>query len=272
MTFTVGLVQMCSGIDMAENLAAATRMIREAHARGAQYILTPEVTNIVEDDKARLRSVAAVEIYDISVAGFAALARELEIWLHAGSFALRATPEKIVNRSLLFSPAGEIAASYDKIHLFDVTLPSGQEIRESDSFEPGGKAVTAILPWGRLGLSICYDMRFPALFNALANTGASFMAVPAAFTVPTGKAHWHVLLRARAIETGSFVLAAAQGGTHQCGRQTFGHSLAVNPWGEIIAEAGTEPEVLVFDVDESQVSRDRQRIPALANARPFTLQ
>jgi deaminated glutathione amidase len=271
MTFKAGLVQMCSGTDMPANLVAAREAIRAAKASGAQYVLTPEVTNIIEDDKARLKAIAMPEGEDAAVAGFSELARELGIWLHAGSLALRVSPEKIVNRSLLFSPDGRIAARYDKIHLFDVTLPSGQEIRESDSFEPGGKATTADLPWGKLGLSICYDMRFPKLFNALANAGASFMSVPAAFTVPTGKAHWHVLLRARAIETGSFVFAAAQGGTHQSGRHTFGHSLAVNPWGEIIAEAGTEPEVLVFDVDETQVARDRQRIPALRNARGFTL-
>jgi predicted amidohydrolase len=229
------------------------------------------VTNIFEADKARLKSIVAPESEDLSVRSFSALARELGIWLHAGSLALRASAAKIVNRSLLFSPRGDIAARYDKIHLFDVTLPSGEVVRESDSFAPGDRAVTAALPWGTLGLTICYDLRFPKLFNALANHGAQFMAVPAAFTVPTGEAHWHVLLRARAIETGSFVFAAAQGGLHECGKSTFGHSLAVNPWGEVIAEAGIDPDVMVFDVDEKLVTRDRQRIPALANARSFAL-
>jgi deaminated glutathione amidase len=272
MTFKAGLVQMRSGIDMASNLKAASAMIREAKDKGAAYVLTPEVTNIFEADKTRLRSIVVEESGDATVAAFAGLAGELGIWLHAGSLALRAGADKVVNRSLLFSPKGQIAARYDKIHLFDVTLPSGEAIRESESFEPGSEAVTANLPWGMLGLTICYDVRFPKLYNTLANHGASFLAVPAAFTVPTGHAHWHVLLRARAIETGSFVFAAAQGGAHACGRHTFGHSLAVNPWGEIIAEAETDPAVLVFDVDESLVARDRQRIPALANARPFTLQ
>jgi deaminated glutathione amidase len=272
MTFRAGLAQMRSGIDQARNFQAASDLIREAASRGAKYVQTPEVTNIIDDDKERLRAVVVAEADDPCTAGFSGLARDLGIWLHAGSLALRAGSDKVVNRSILFSPDGEIAARYDKIHLFDVTLPSGQEIRESDSFVPGSHAVTAPLPWGRLGLAICYDMRFPKLFNALANTGASFMAVPAAFTVPTGRAHWHVLLRARAIETGSFVWAAAQGGRHECGRETFGHSLAVNPWGEVIAEADTEPGVLVFDIDETLVTRDRQRIPALRNARPFALQ
>ena len=211
------------------------------------------------------------EADDISVAGFSALAAELGIWLHVGSLALRVSADRLVNRSLLYGPDGKIVARYDKIHLFDVDMPSGERIRESDTFAPGTEAVTADLPWGRLGLSICYDMRFPVLFNTLANAGASFLSVPAAFTVPTGKAHWHVLLRSRAIETGSFVFAAAQGGHHECGRHTFGHSMAINPWGEIVAELETDPGVLVFDVDEEMVKRDRARIPALKNARPFNL-
>jgi predicted amidohydrolase len=271
MSFRAGLVQLCSGTDMARNLAAASALVREAAAQGARYVLTPEVSNLVEDDKERTRAIVMPEEKDFSVAGYSSLAAELGIWLHAGSLALRAEDGRAVNRSLLFAPDGRVAARYDKIHLFDVTLPSGQEIRESNSFAPGSEAVTADLPWGRLGLSICYDMRFPLLYNRLAQAGASFLAVPAAFTVPTGRAHWHVLLRARAIETGSFVLAAAQGGAHECGRHTFGHSLAVNPWGEILAEAGTDPGVLLADIDEDQVARDRSRIPALKNARDFTL-
>jgi deaminated glutathione amidase len=270
-SFRAALVQMRSGVDMARNLADASAMVRDAVAQGAQYVLTPEVTNIFEADKERTKAVVRMEADDISVAGFSALAAELGIWLHVGSLALRVSPEKLVNRSLLFSPGGTIAARYDKIHLFDVDMPSGERIRESDTFAPGEEAVVADLPWGKLGLSICYDMRFPKLFNTLANAGASFLAVPAAFTVPTGKAHWHVLLRSRAIETGSFVFAAAQGGHHECGRHTFGHSIAINPWGEVIAELETEPGVIVFDVEEDLVKRDRARIPALNNARSFTL-
>ena len=256
---------------MARNLADASAMIREAAAQGAQYVLTPEMTNIFEADRERMKSLVRSEEEDVSAAGFSQLANELGIWLHVGSLALRVSKDKLVNRSLLFSPHGALAARYDKIHLFDVDMPSGERIRESDTFAPGDEAVVAALPWGPLGLSICYDMRFPKLYNILANAGAMFMAVPAAFTVPTGQAHWHVLLRSRAIETGSFVFAAAQGGAHECGRKTFGHSLVANPWGEIIAELDTEPGVLVFEVDESLVKRDRGRIPALKNARAFNL-
>ena len=262
---------MRSGVDMARNFSDASAMIREAAVQGAQYVLTPEMTNIFEADRERLKSLVRREEEDVCVAGFSQLAQELHIWLHAGSLALRVSADRLVNRSLLFAPDGALVARYDKIHLFDVDMPSGERIRESDTFAPGSEAVVANLPWGPLGLSICYDMRFPNLYNTLANAGAMFMAVPAAFTVPTGKAHWHVLLRSRAIETGSFVFTAAQGGAHECGRHTFGHSLAVTPWGEIMVEAGIEPGVLVFEVDEELVNRDRGRIPALKNARAFNL-
>lgn len=271
MSFKAALIQMRSGVDMARNLSDASAMIREAAAQGAQYVLTPEMTNIFEADRERLKSLVSREEDDVSVLGFSHLAKELGIWLHVGSLALRVSDDRLVNRSLLFAPDGALVARYDKIHLFDVDMPSGERIRESDTFAPGGEAVVAKLPWGPLGLSICYDMRFPNLYNALANAGALFMAVPAAFTVPTGKAHWHVLLRSRAIETGSFIFAAAQGGAHECGRHTFGHSLAVNPWGEIVAELETEPGILLFEADEELVNRDRGRIPALKNARAFNL-
>jgi predicted amidohydrolase len=256
---------------MTRNLADASAMIREAVTQGAQYVLTPEMTNIFEADHERLKSLVRTEEKDACVADFSQMAKELGIWLHVGSLALRVSEDKLVNRSLLFSPNGVLAARYDKIHLFDVDMPSGERIRESDTFAPGDEAVVAALPWGNLGLSICYDMRFPNLYNTLANAGAMFMAVPAAFTVPTGQAHWHVLLRSRAIETGSFVFAAAQGGSHECGRKTFGHSLVVTPWGEIAAELDTAPGILVFDVDVELVKRDRGRIPALKNARAFNL-
>jgi deaminated glutathione amidase len=270
-SFKAALVQMRSGVDMERNFADASVMILEAAGQGAQYVLTPEMTNIFEADRERLRAVACFEKDDPTVSGFAVLAKELGIWLHVGSIALRVSADKLVNRSLLFRPDGVIAARYDKIHLFDVDMPGGEQIRESGSFAPGEEAVVAVLPWGQLGLTICYDMRFPVLFNTLANSGAMIMAVPSAFTVPTGRAHWHVLLRSRAIETGSFVFAAAQGGVHECGRETYGHSIAINPWGEIMGELGTDPGVLAFDVDMGLVSRDRGRIPALKNARAFTL-
>ena len=272
MTFRAGLVQLRSGRDMARNFAEACGLIREAHAKGAVFVTTPEMTNILEPDRPRLKSLVKPERDDGSVAGFAALARELGLWLNVGSLALKGEGEKLLNRSLLFSPAGAIAARYDKIHLFDVDLPTGESLRESHAYAGGSEAVAVPVPWARLGLTICYDLRFPALYNSLAKSGAEFFTVPSAFTVPTGDAHWHVLLRARAIETGSFVLAAAQGGRHESGRETYGHSLAVSPWGEVLAEGATEPEVLMLDIDPAQVGQARRRIPALRHTRPFALE
>ena len=271
MSQRVGLVQMRSGRDMARNIADARDLIRAAHGRGAAFVTTPEMTNILEPDRPRLRSLVRFETEDESVARFAALAGELGIWLNIGSLALKGDGEKLLNRSLLFSPQGAIAARYDKIHLFDVDLPTGEALRESHAYAGGGKAVVADTALGMLGMTICYDMRFPALYRALAESGAGFFTVPSAFTVPTGQAHWHVLLRARAIETGSFVLAAAQGGRHESGRETFGHSLAVSPWGDVLAEGGTGPEVLMIDFDRREVAEARRRIPALEHGRPFSI-
>ena len=267
----VGLVQMRSGRDMTRNLADATAMIREAKAQGADFVTTPEMTNIIEPDRPRLRALTRSEGDDASVAGFAELAKELGLWLDVGSLALKGEGDKLLNRSLLFAPDGTIAARYDKIHLFDVDLPNGERSRESHSFEAGSRAALADLPWGRLGLTICYDMRFAALYRVLAQQGAIFITVPSAFTVPTGKAHWHVLLRARAIETASFVLAAAQGGRHDSGRETYGHSLVVSPWGEIVAEGGMDPGLLMADLDPADAALARSRIPALKHDRPFSL-
>jgi predicted amidohydrolase len=271
MSFRAALVQMRSGRDMARNLADASAMIREAKAGGAHYVQTPEVTNIFEPDKERLKSIVKTEAEDQTVRSFSEFAKELGLWLHAGSLALRADASRLANRSLLFAPDGRVAARYDKIHLFDIDLPSGESHRESANYAPGAQAVTIKLPFATMGFTICYDVRFPPLYNALAKGGAEVITVPAAFTVPTGEAHWHVLLRARAIETGSFVLAAAQGGTHDSGRATFGHSLAVNPWGEIVAEALTEPKVIYADIDPIESAQARARIPALVHARPFTV-
>jgi len=271
MKFKAALVQMRSGPDMARNLDDASKLIREAKAQGAEFVLTPENTNIIEPDRSRTKAIARPEAEDLSVRGFAALARELGLWLNVGSLALKGEGGKLVNRSLLFSPQGDIAARYDKIHLFDVDLPTGESWRESHSVEPGGTATLARLPWGLHGMTICYDLRFAALFRLLAQHGAEVMTVPSAFTVPTGKAHWHVLIRARAIETGSFVLAAAQGGTHEGGRATFGHSLAIRPWGDILVEGGTEPGVFTAEIDLEEVRLARQRIPSLLHDRPFTL-
>jgi len=261
------LIQMRSGRDMARNAADAAELIRAAHAQGAQFVSTPEMTNILEPDRARLKSLARLEAEDESVRLFSALARELGLWLNIGSLALKGEGEKLINRSLLFAPDGIIAARYDKIHLFDVDLPTGESLRESHAYEGGATAVLAETPVAPIGLTICYDMRFPHLFRALAQKGARLFTVPSAFTVPTGQAHWHVLLRARAIETGSFVLAAAQGGTHESGRETYGHSLIVSPWGQVLAEGGTEPGVILADLDLGEADQARARIPALIHGR-----
>ncbi len=261
------LVQMRSGRDMARNLADATAMIREARAQAADFVLTPEMTNIIEPDRPRLMARARPEAEDESLRHFTALAKELGIWLNIGSLALKGSGGRLVNRSLLLSPNGEIAARYDKIHLFDVDLPTGEALRESQAYEGGSEAVLARTALGPIGLTICYDIRFPGLYRALAKAGATLFTVPSAFTVPTGEAHWHVLLRARAIETGSFVLAAAQGGRHESGRETYGHSLAVSPWGEVLAEAGTDACVKLLDIDLAEALRARARIPALRHDR-----
>ena len=265
------LIQLRSGRDMARNTAEASALIREAAGQGANFVSTPEMTNILEPDRPRLRALARPEAEDESVTAFADLARELGLWLNIGSLALKGPGEKLLNRSLLFAPDGAIAARYDKIHLFDVDLPTGESLRESHAYEGGTSAVLAETPLGPIGLTICYDMRFPQLYRTLAQAGAKLFTVPSAFTVPTGQAHWHVLLRARAIETGSFVLAPAQGGRHESGRETFGHSLIVSPWGEVLAQAGTEPGIVIADLDLAQADLARARIPALAHDRAFPL-
>ena len=272
MILRAGLVQLRSGRDMARNLADAAGLIRQAAGQGAALVATPEMTNILEPDRPRLRGLAKVQAEDESVAGFSALAAEFGIWLNIGSLALMGDDGTLINRSLLFDPAGTLRAYYDKIHLFDVDLPTGESLRESHAYSGGSRAVVLDAAGYRLGLTICYDVRFPGLFRHLAQAGAEVITVPSAFTVPTGEAHWHVLLRARAIETGSFVLAAAQAGRHESGRETYGHSLAVAPWGEVLAEAGQDPCAVVVDLDLAQVTAARRRIPALAHDRPFSLE
>ena len=270
-TFRVGLIQMRSGREPRANFAAAAALIREAKAAGARYVLTPEMTNIMETSRERLFSVVAAEEADESLAAFRALARELALYLHVGSLAIKVSPDRAANRSFLIDPTGEIAARYDKIHMFDVDLANGESYRESRSYRPGELAVCADLPWGRLGLTVCYDLRFPALYRALAEAGASFLTIPSAFTRQTGAAHWHVLQRARAIETGCFVFAAAQGGKHENGRETFGHSLVVDPWGRILAEGGDEPVVVLAEIDVAEIAVARTRIPSLQHGRRFEL-
>jgi len=267
--FRVGLVQMCASRDVERNIATATELIRAAARGGAQYVQTPEMTNILELERPRLLAAIKPEAEDPAVAQFCSLAGELGIWLHVGSLALMGERDRPVNRSLLISPEGRIVARYDKIHMFDVDLASGETYRESANYEPGREAVVANLPWGQLGMTICYDLRFPHLHRALARAGARFIAVPAAFTKPTGLAHWHTLLRARAIECQCYVFAAAQGGKHENGRETFGHSLVISPWGEILAEADVQPAVTFADVELQRLDDVRSQVPSLRHDRPF---
>ncbi|TMJ30452.1 MAG: carbon-nitrogen hydrolase family protein [Alphaproteobacteria bacterium] len=269
--FNAGLVQMRSGLSPQANLDAAVRLISEARAGGADYVLTPEMTNILEIKRERLFAAIVPEENDATLAAMRELARKLGIFLHVGSLAIKLSAEKAANRSFLVDPEGEIVARYDKIHMFDVDLAGGESYRESRNYRPGEIAVTADLPWGRLGLSICYDLRFPALYRALAEAGSSFLAIPSAFTQQTGQAHWHVLNRARAIENGAFVFAAAQGGKHENGRETFGHSLIVDPWGRIIAEGGAEPSIVIAAIDPALVTGARMKVPSLSNGRRFEL-
>jgi predicted amidohydrolase len=261
---------MRSGLDPARNIADALELIGKAVRQGAQFVVTPEMTNIMESRKSVLAGAVRDEVSDPAVAALAGAAKAHGVHLLAGSLALK-HGDRFVNRALLFRPDGSRAVSYDKIHLFDVDLPNGDVYRESATYDGGGEAVVAALPWGLLGLTICYDVRFPHLYRTLAKAGAAFIAIPAAFTQVTGAAHWHVLVRARAIETSAFVFAAAQGGRHENGRETYGHSLVVSPWGEVLAEAGTEPCVIVADIDPAQVALARSRIPALQHDRAFTL-
>ena len=270
-TFRVGLIQMRSARSPAVNMDAAAKLIGEAKSGGADYVQTPEMTNILESSRERLFAAIVPEEQDASLATFRELARALQLYVHVGSLAIKASADKAVNRSFLIDRRGEIVARYDKIHMFDVDLKGGESYRESRSYRPGDLAVLTDLPWGRLGLSICYDLRFPALYRALAEAGATFLAIPSAFTRQTGEAHWHVLMRARAIENGSFVFAAAQGGDHENGRSTFGHSLVVDPWGRVLAEGGTEPGVVFADIDPAEVSLARSRIPSLQHGRRFEI-
>jgi predicted amidohydrolase len=266
------VIQTRSGRDIARNVEETSALIRAAARDGARYIQTPEMTHLLEKSRKDLFSKIATEEADAGVAAFARLAGELGIHLHIGSLAIRTGADSVANRGLLFGPHGQLMARYDKIHMFDVDLPNGESWRESATYRPGEEAVTVDLGEVRLGMGVCYDIRFPALFRALAVAGAGIVTAPAAFTRQTGKAHWHILQRARAIETGSFVVSAAQGGRHEDGRETYGHSLIVAPWGEILAEIDhDEPGYALADLDLDQVAAARARIPALANARAFTL-
>jgi deaminated glutathione amidase len=270
-TFKAAMIQMRTGLEPAANIDAAARLTGEAKSAGAGYVLTPEMTNILENKRDRLLATIAEEDADASLAAFRDLARKLGIYIHVGSLAIKVSPDRAANRGFLIGPTGSIVARYDKVHMFDVDLAEGESYRESRTYRPGEQAVLADLPWGRLGLTICYDLRFPALYRALSEAGATMLAIPSAFTKQTGEAHWHVLMRARAIENGSFVFAAAQGGKHENGRETFGHSLIVDPWGRILAEGGTEPGVVMAEIDMAEVAKARSRIPSLQHGRRFEL-
>ena len=268
-TFRVGLIQTRSGRSPAANLDAVVKLIGEAKEGGASYVQTPEMTNILAANRAQLFATVVEEKSDPSLAAFRELARKHAIHLHIGSLAVKHTDDRASNRGFLIDPRGEIVARYDKIHMFDVDLANGESYRESNNYAPGESAVVSDLPWGRLGISICYDVRFPALYRALAEAGATMLTVPSAFTKQTGEAHWHVLNRARAIENGSFVFAAAQGGKHENNRETYGHSLIVDPWGRVLAEGGTEPGVVIAEIDPTEIAKARSRIPSLRHGRRF---
>ena len=270
-TFKAAMIQMRSGLQPGANVDAAVRYIGDAKSTGAEYVLTPEMTNILAANREQLFTVAVEEEADASLATLREVARKLGIYVHIGSLAIRISPDRAANRSFLIDPKGNILARYDKIHMFDVDLAGGESYRESRNYRPGELAVLADLPWGRLGLTVCYDLRFPALYRALAEAGATMLAIPSAFTKQTGEAHWHVLIRSRAIENGCFVFAAAQGGRHENGRDTFGHSLIVDPWGRTIAEGGTEPGVIVAEINPAEVVNARARIPSLQHGRRFEI-
>lgn len=269
------LIQLTASDDPGENLPATEAALRRAAADGADFAATPEMTNMISSDRAHQMAVARPETEDPTLARLRALAVELGLWVLIGSLAVQPDddPDRLANRSFLIGPDGGVVARYDKIHMFDVSVGEGEAYRESATYRPGTRAVVAHTPFARLGMTVCYDLRFPALFRSLAQAGAQVICVPAAFTVPTGQAHWHVLLRARAIETGAFILAPAQTGTHPArsgpGRRTFGHSLAVGPWGEVVADAGTGPGVTIVDLDLDRVAEVRGRIPALQQTRTW---
>jgi predicted amidohydrolase len=270
--FRVAALQMRSGTDAARNAADFEALAREAAGRGARYVQSPEMTGALQRDRKSLFASLRPQSSDLVVGAAARLAGELGIYVHVGSTAIAREDGKVANRAFLFDPSGNLVTTYDKIHMFDVDLDNGESWRESNTYEPGRETVIADLPEARLGLAICYDLRFPQLFQAQALAGAQILTTPAAFTRQTGEAHWHILLRARAIENGAWMVSAAQGGRHEDGRETFGHSMVVDPWGNIVAEADhDEPGVIVADIDVSASARARAKIPNLKNAREFSV-
>jgi predicted amidohydrolase len=264
------ILQATTGIDPEANAAALAAAVVDAAAGGADMLFTPEMSGLIDRDRKRASASITVETDDATLAAVRNAAAKVGIWVQLGSLALAGRADgRFVNRGFVIDGSGEIRARYDKIHLFDVDLSSGERWRESDAYAPGDRAVAVETPWGRLGLSICYDLRFPDLYRALSDAGATILSVPAAFTVPTGAAHWHVLLRARAIEAGAFVIAAAQSGRHEDGRETFGHSLAIDPWGDVLLDMGTSATLGFLDLDSARLTEVRERVPAIAHRRPI---
>lgn len=270
-SFKAACIQVTAGRELEPNIAAASELVRRARDAGADLVLMPENVAMMEWGKANITAKAMPEDRHPALAAFREVARQTGVWLHAGTLAVKLADGMVANRAFVIDPAGTVVASYDKIHMFDVDLDNGESYRESATFAPGDRAVVAHTPWGGLGLTICYDVRFPHLYRALAKAGADFLSVPAAFTRVTGQAHWHVLLRARAIEAGCYVFAPAQCGTHETGRQTFGHALIIDPWGKVIADAGEDPGFVMAEVFPEQVAEARRKIPALTHDRPFAL-
>ncbi len=271
MTFRLACIQTNSGDDMERNIAAVSALVREARDGGADLIALPEVVALIEPDRERLLATAPDETDHPARAAFRDLARETGAWILGGSISVRADHGRVANRSLLFDPTGAVVGRYDKIHMFDVDLPDGETYRESDTYRPGAETCIASTPWGGLGMTVCYDVRFPRLYRMLAKAGADFIAVPSAFTRQTGKAHWSVLLRARAIETGAYVFAPAQCGDHGGGRRTYGHTMIVDPWGTVLAEAGDDVGVTFADIDASKVIDARRAIPSLGQDAAYAL-
>jgi predicted amidohydrolase len=271
--FKLACVQITAIDDLQANIAATSQFIRAARGAGADLIATPENTGLMAAKSEITLAKAQVEAEHEALAAYRQLAAELGVWLLIGSLAVKLPNDsRIANRSYLIAPSGQVAASYDKIHMFDVELASGERYRESRTFRPGERAKLAPLPWGMLGMTICYDLRFPQLYRSLALAGASFLSIPSAFTRPTGEAHWHVLMRARAIETGCFVFAPAQCGEHPGRRKTYGHSLIVDPWGRVLADGGEATGFVLADIDPAKVTEARSQVPSLAGDRSFSLE
>jgi deaminated glutathione amidase len=276
--FTAACIQFTAARDPAPNLRTVADLVRRARDAGADLVMTPETTGMIEPIGKLRREKVRGEAEDVVLAGLREVARETGAWLLIGSLAIDPARDpgmpdgdrRLANRSFLVDAQGAIVARYDKIHMFDVDLAGGESYRESNAYRPGGRAVLARTPWGVLGMSVCYDLRFPQLYRALAQAGADFLSIPSAFTVPTGRAHWHVLMRARAIETGCFVFAPAQWGEHAEGRKTYGHSLIVDPWGEVLADGGEGIQVVTARIDPARIAEARRMVPSLGHDRPFT--